>query len=172
MKYLLILALICTSALVTLAQLPAKEPKKIGTTADFRDLLLTNKWSWRNVSAGVPDRECVFMPDGTFRHPNFTAGATGQTLQNATLGGAMIAWVAGHSHENEITPFKNPNGEGYVLTCAPEIETNASAGPPAAGMLVAFIRILRMRRMRSAFGPGGLIGMFNQESELNESYRP
>ncbi len=85
MKYLLILALICTSALVTLAQLPAKEPKKIGTTADFRDLLLTNKWSWRNVTAGVPDRECVFMPDGTFRHPNFTARFTIKDIQTVEL---------------------------------------------------------------------------------------
>ena len=24
----------------------------------------------------------------------------------------VVAWVAGHSHENEVTPFKNPNGEG------------------------------------------------------------
>ena len=48
-------------------------PKRIGTTADFRQLLLATKWSWRNVSADVPDRECVFMADGTFRHPHFVA---------------------------------------------------------------------------------------------------
>ena len=84
-KYLLIVALLCTSAFVSLAQLPAKEPKKIGTTADFRDLLLTNKWSWRNVTAGVPDRECVFMPDGTFRHPNFTARFTIKDIQTVEL---------------------------------------------------------------------------------------
>jgi hypothetical protein len=48
-------------------------PKRIGTTADFRQLLLATKWTWRNASAGVPDRECVFMADGTFRHPHFVA---------------------------------------------------------------------------------------------------
>jgi hypothetical protein len=85
MKYLLIVALICTSACVTHAQLPAKKPNKISITADFRDLLLTNKWSWRNVSAGVPDRECVFMPDGTFRHPNFTASFTVKDIKTVEL---------------------------------------------------------------------------------------
>lgn len=44
MKYLLILACICAFPFVTRAQLPAREPKRISTTADFRDLLLTNKW--------------------------------------------------------------------------------------------------------------------------------
>jgi hypothetical protein len=73
MKYLLILAFIFAVSCLTQAQLSAKEPNKIGTTAELRELLLANKWSWRNVSAGVPDRECVFMPDGTFRHPHFTA---------------------------------------------------------------------------------------------------
>jgi hypothetical protein len=48
-------------------------PERVGTTEHFRQLLLATKWSWRNVQAGVPDRECVFMDDGTFRHPNFTA---------------------------------------------------------------------------------------------------
>ena len=51
-------------------------PKKISLTEDFRQLLLSTKWTWSNVSANVPDRECVFMPDGTFRHPNFTAKFT------------------------------------------------------------------------------------------------
>ena len=36
-------------------------------------LLLNTKWMWKNVSAGVPDRECIFMEDGTFRHPLFIA---------------------------------------------------------------------------------------------------
>lgn len=56
--------------------LKAKEreaPSRVGTTEHFRQLLLATKWSWRNVKAGVPDRECVFMDDGTFRHPNFVA---------------------------------------------------------------------------------------------------
>lgn len=48
-------------------------PSRVGTTEHFRQLLLATKWSWRNVKAGVPDRECVFMDDGTFRHPNFVA---------------------------------------------------------------------------------------------------
>jgi hypothetical protein len=51
-------------------------PDHVATTEDFRQLLLATKWSWRNVSAGVPDRECVFMPDGTFRHPHFVATFT------------------------------------------------------------------------------------------------
>ncbi|HSJ04311.1 MAG: hypothetical protein ACAI34_11945 [Verrucomicrobium sp.] len=73
MNYFVILLLLLAPVSVANAQLPAKEPAKVGTTADLRALLLTNKWSWRNISAGIPDRECVFMPDGTFRHPNFTA---------------------------------------------------------------------------------------------------
>ena len=51
-------------------------PEKVTTTWEFRKLLLATKWSWRNVSANVPDRECVFMEDGTFRHPNFVAHYT------------------------------------------------------------------------------------------------
>jgi hypothetical protein len=85
MKNLLILAFLSALALSTNAQLPTKQPKKISTTADFRDLLLSNKWSWRNVSAGVPDRECVFMPDGTFRHPNFTARFTIKDIKTVEL---------------------------------------------------------------------------------------
>ena len=69
----LLLALLILSPLTLRAELPPVRPAKVSTTADFRQLLLTTKWSWINVSAGVPDRECVFMPDGTFRHPNFTA---------------------------------------------------------------------------------------------------
>ena len=51
-------------------------PQKVTTTWEFRKLLVLTKWSWRNVSANVPDRECVFMEDGTFRHPNFIARYT------------------------------------------------------------------------------------------------
>ncbi len=86
MKYpLFVKTLVALAAVVTadvlhpaaFAELPpAPLPEKISTTADFRQLLLATKWSWRNVSAGVPDRECVFMPDNTFRHPNFTARFT------------------------------------------------------------------------------------------------
>jgi len=77
MKILLTSALLCLLPLALLAELPPpKVPAKVSTTEDFRQLLLATKWSWRNVSAGVPDRECVFMPDGTFRHPHFTARFT------------------------------------------------------------------------------------------------
>lgn len=58
--------------LITLAAKP-EIPERVGTTEQFRQLLLATKWSWRNVQAGVPDRECVFMEDGSFRHPNFVA---------------------------------------------------------------------------------------------------
>lgn len=47
-----------------------------GTTMDVRTFLIGTKWSWRNVSAGVPDRECIFVADGTFRHPHFVAKFT------------------------------------------------------------------------------------------------
>ena len=73
MKLLLILGLTFGCMLETRAEPPPAAPKRVGITADFRQLLLAHKWSWSNVSAGVPDRECVFMPDGTFRHPHFTA---------------------------------------------------------------------------------------------------
>jgi EmrB/QacA subfamily drug resistance transporter len=44
-------------------------------------------WLVRRKKAG---RVTLLDPD-LFRHPNFTAGASGQMLQNITLGGAMIA---------------------------------------------------------------------------------
>lgn len=44
-------------------------------------------WLVRRKRAG---KVTLLDPD-LFRQPNFTAGATGQTLQNVTLGGAMIA---------------------------------------------------------------------------------
>jgi hypothetical protein len=31
-----------------------------------RAFFIGTKWSWRNVSARIPDRECIFMSDGTF----------------------------------------------------------------------------------------------------------
>jgi hypothetical protein len=73
---LLLLAILACAPLSLRAELPAVRPEKVSTTADLRQLLLTTKWTWRNVVAGVPDRECVFMPDGTFRHPNFVAKFT------------------------------------------------------------------------------------------------
>ena len=71
MKRLSFLVLLVAPLLVS-AKLP-EIPSRVGTTEQFRQLLLATKWSWRNVQAGVPDRECVFMEDGTFRHPNFVA---------------------------------------------------------------------------------------------------
>jgi EmrB/QacA subfamily drug resistance transporter len=44
-------------------------------------------WLVRRKRAG---RQTLLDPD-LFRHPNFTAGISGQTMQNVTLGGAMIA---------------------------------------------------------------------------------
>jgi hypothetical protein len=44
-------------------------------------------WLLRRERAG----RVTLLDPGLFRHPNFTAGISGQTLQNVTLGGAMIA---------------------------------------------------------------------------------
>ena len=71
MKRLSFLSLLVAPLLVS--SKPPEIPSRVGTTEHFRQLLLATKWSWRNVQAGVPDRECVFMEDGTFRHPNFVA---------------------------------------------------------------------------------------------------
>lgn len=46
--------------------------------------------AWWLVHRKRVGKVTLLDPD-LFRHPNFTAGATGQALQNATLGGAMIA---------------------------------------------------------------------------------
>lgn len=73
MKTLLTFFFLVTAALTLRAELLPKMPDKVSTTEDFRQLLLSTKWMWKNVSANVPDRECVFMPDGTFRHPHFVA---------------------------------------------------------------------------------------------------
>lgn len=81
----LALALLTGSTTELRADLPPSPPKKVSTTADLRQLLLTHKWSWRNVSANIPDRECVFMTDGTFRHPNFTAKFTVKDIKTVVL---------------------------------------------------------------------------------------
>jgi hypothetical protein len=73
MRNFLAVVMLCFLPLALSAEPPTAVPKRVGTTADFKQLLLATKWTWRNVSAGVPDRECVFMPDGTFRHPHFVA---------------------------------------------------------------------------------------------------
>ncbi|MBK5232497.1 MAG: metallophosphoesterase [Thermoleophilia bacterium] len=44
----------------------------------------------------------------------------------------MIAWVAGHSHVNDVTPYKNPNGEGGFWS----IRTAALADWPKQNRLV------------------------------------
>ncbi len=73
MNRFLLLVFILLSPLLVCAGNPPEVPGRVGTTADFRQLLLATKWMWKNVRAGVPDRECVFMDDDTFRHPNFVA---------------------------------------------------------------------------------------------------
>jgi EmrB/QacA subfamily drug resistance transporter len=50
-------------------------------------LVLLARWLVRRKRAG---RVTLLDPD-LFRHPNFTAGVSGQMLQQVTLGGAMIA---------------------------------------------------------------------------------
>jgi len=50
-------------------------------------LVLLARWLIRRKRAG---RVTLLDPD-LFRHPNFTAGVSGQLLQQVTLGGAMIA---------------------------------------------------------------------------------
>ncbi|MBK8293872.1 MAG: hypothetical protein IPK93_03505 [Solirubrobacterales bacterium] len=44
----------------------------------------------------------------------------------------MVAWVAGHSHVNDIEPFKNPNGEGGFWS----IRTAALADWPKQNRLI------------------------------------
>lgn len=62
------------------------------------EFLIGTKWTWRNVSAGVPDRECIFMADGTFRHPHFVAKFTVQDPHVVVLtkkgGKAMLTFDA------------------------------------------------------------------------------
>jgi hypothetical protein len=71
-KFLILLfALVCP--ILLRAEIPPEIPSKVITTEDFRQLLLATKWIWKNEIAKAPDRECVFMADGTFRHPNFVA---------------------------------------------------------------------------------------------------
>jgi hypothetical protein len=86
MKRLLVcVVLFCLSPVGPCADKPPVLPRRIGTTADFRQLLLGTKWMWRNVEAGVPDRQCVFMDDGTFRHPHFVAQFTITDIQTVEL---------------------------------------------------------------------------------------
>ena len=72
MKRLTFLCLLALAPQLLQADKP-EVPSRVGTTEHFRQLLINTKWAWQNVQAGVPDRECVFMEDGTFRHPNFIA---------------------------------------------------------------------------------------------------
>jgi len=85
MKTLLLAALFGLATLAAYAEMPAVLPPKVSTTSDFRQLLLATKWSWRNVAANVPDRECVFMSDGTFRHPHFVAKFTIKDINTVEL---------------------------------------------------------------------------------------
>lgn len=84
MKAILLPALLISMSLCLAESVPPVAPKGEkppatkpgGTTMEVKAFLIGTKWSWRNVSAGVPDRECVFMADGTFRHPHFAAKFT------------------------------------------------------------------------------------------------
>ena len=105
MKLLLFAFLLCAPPAPG-AELPAVRPEKVSTTANFRQLLLTTKWTWRNVSAGVPDRECVFMPDGTFRHPNFVAKFTIKDINVVVL-----------------TRKKDNKPETAIMTLAPDYQS-------------------------------------------------
>ncbi len=80
-----IIALLIIGSAISLAETKEEALRKIVTTADFRELLLHTKWSWRNVTAGVPDRECTFMEDGTFHHPHFVAKFTIKDLHVVEL---------------------------------------------------------------------------------------
>ena len=79
------LALLCFSPLAFAADAKPAIPAKIVTPPDFRELLLHTKWTWKNVTAGIPDRECVFMADGTFRHPHFVAKFTIKDMHTVEL---------------------------------------------------------------------------------------
>lgn len=77
MKSFPIFVLVISALLCVAETVPADEESKPGgTTMAVRAFLIGSKWSWRNVSAGIPDRECLFMADGTFRHPHFVAKFT------------------------------------------------------------------------------------------------
>jgi len=82
---LIITVLLLGGGTLLQAEPPSDIPSKIVTSADFRELLLHTKWTWKNVTAGVPDRECVFMPEGTFRHPHFVAKFTIKDLHTVEL---------------------------------------------------------------------------------------
>jgi hypothetical protein len=73
MKRVTFLAGLCFLPFQSRAETAPKIPKRISTTEDFRQLLLATQWSWHSALAGGRDRECVFMQDDTFRHPNFVA---------------------------------------------------------------------------------------------------
>ena len=53
------------------------------------------RWLIRRKRAGL----VTLLDPDMFRHANFTAGVTGQMLQQVTLGGAMIALCADNSSD-------------------------------------------------------------------------
>lgn len=112
MNRFFIALLISLFTFAALAETPDTKtiPQRIGTTADFKQLLLATKWSWRNVVAGVPDRECVFMPDGTFRHPNFVAKFTIKDINVVELtrkGGKAVMTFDKNYTSFEAIDFQN-----------------------------------------------------------------
>jgi hypothetical protein len=95
--------LISLSLCLAEAQQEKKTPEKPGgTTMEVRAFLIGTKWSWRNVSANVPDRECIFMADGTFRHPHFVAKFTVKDPHTVVLtrkgGQAVLTFDAGYQN--------------------------------------------------------------------------
>lgn len=120
MKALLSLLALLALSVSLRAELPPKMPVKVSTTEDFRQLLQSTKWMWKNVSANVPDRECVFMPDGSFRHPHFVAKFLIKDIQTVDLvrkdGIATLVFDSSYTkfealdfdHKRRITGYRAP----------------------------------------------------------------
>jgi hypothetical protein len=94
------------------------EPKPGGTTMAVRAFLIGTKWSWRNVSARIPDRECIFMSDGTFRHPHFIAKFTVKDPHTVVLtrkGGKAVLTFDADFKNFEAIDFDNVRITGSRL---------------------------------------------------------
>lgn len=118
MNRFLFVALILLPPLLLCAETPKGVPARVGTTADFRQLLLATKWSWRNVSAGVPDRECIFMDDDTFRHPHFVAKFSIKDMHVVQLtrkGGKAVLTFDANYTKFEAIDFDNKRITGSRL---------------------------------------------------------
>jgi hypothetical protein len=120
MKSPLLAILFGLATVAAFAEMPAVLPPKVSTTSDFRQLLLATKWSWRNVSANVPDRECVFMADGTFRHPHFVAKFTIKDINTVELTKLNDSGTGTKGSGKDSKDAKKPKGaETAILTFDP-----------------------------------------------------